>query len=68
MEAAFPVEAVKFASTVPESARLGLSSMLRTIMVKRNGQSHIVFLSKSFSKNDNPIPLSFLLPTARRYS
>lgn len=33
------VEAVKFASNVPESARLCLSSMLRAIMLNRNGQS-----------------------------
>lgn len=33
------VEAVKFASNVPESARLCLSSMLRAIMKNRNGQS-----------------------------
>lgn len=33
------VEAVKFASNVPESARLCLSSMLRAIMANRNGQS-----------------------------
>jgi hypothetical protein len=32
------VEAVKFASNVPESARLCLSSMLRAIMMNRNGQ------------------------------
>ena len=31
------VEAVKFASNVPESARMCLSSMLRAIMAKRNG-------------------------------
>jgi hypothetical protein len=32
------VEAVKFASNVPESARLCLSSMLRAIMAYRTGQ------------------------------
>jgi hypothetical protein len=33
------VEAVKFASNVPESARLCLSSMLRAVMMNRNGKS-----------------------------
>jgi hypothetical protein len=32
------IEAVKFASNVPESARLCLSSMLRAIMANRNGK------------------------------
>ncbi|KAL2073378.1 hypothetical protein VTL71DRAFT_10702 [Oculimacula yallundae] len=41
MEAAFSacVEAVKTAESVPESARLCLSSMLRAVMAHRNGQS-----------------------------
>lgn len=36
------VEAVKFASNVPESARLCLSSMLRAIMANRNGQCDVI--------------------------
>ena len=36
------VEAVKFASNVPESARLCLSSMLRAIMSKRSGQYNVI--------------------------
>jgi hypothetical protein len=43
------IEAVKTAANVPESARLCLSSMLRAIMMNRNGKSIFIYTSSSFS-------------------
>lgn len=53
------VEAVKFASNVPESARLCLSSMLRAIMAYRTGQfTPTLTQMKPLTKSANPVEVS----------